>query len=190
MAKYFDKEKNKEIEVPEERWGWGVIYLPTLEACIVADRLTKERNAELKEKRNQAIKQANIQGVLALKRKEIYNWYNKEVSRPIEPFRDEFHQFDDRGRFHRISEIDQDRIYIASLYNLKDMSKRIDIPFRQGMKFIHKYVSVRPAGETEFKKAYLFGYKYKGQEHLSYVLPDDRVVMAPDQEVDLTRLGI
>lgn len=186
--KYITEEKT--IEVPKERWCWGVIYKPTPEAIKIAERETEERNQKLKEERNKRINTANKLGILGVKRKEIYNWYNKEISRLIRPFMDEFHQFDNDGYFHKIGEIDQDRIYMASLYKADDISKRIDIPWREGMRIIHKYTNVRPAGEEEFKRIYVFGFKYQGKEHLNYITPEDRIIMLPDQEVDLVEIGI
>ena len=44
---------------------------------------------------------------------------------------------------------------MASLYKEDDISKRIDIPWREGMRIIHKYTNVRPAGEEEFPKEYM-----------------------------------
>jgi len=193
MAKYFDKEKNKEIDVPLERWCWGVMYLPTPEAQAIARRETEERNKKIKEARNKAINEANKQGVLKLKKREIYDWYIKETAQPIRPFMNELHQFDSQDRFHRIGEVEQDRIYMASLYKVENgkmiNDRRIDIPFRWGMKLIHKITMVRPAGEKVFKRVYCFGYKYDGREYLNYILPDDRIIMSPDQGVDLVELG-
>ena len=76
-------------------------------------------------------------GVLGAKRKEIYNWYNKEISRLNKAIYGRISiQFDNDGYFHKIGEIDQDRIYMASLYKADDISKRIDIPWREGMRII------------------------------------------------------
>jgi hypothetical protein len=190
MAKYFNKDTNETEEVPVEKWGWGIIYQPTEGAISVAERETIKRNEELKKERNRLLNEANKMGLLAVKRNEIHNWYIKETRLPVRPLMEELHQFDARGCFHRIAEIDQERIWMASLYQTSDMTKRIDIPWRPGMKFIHKYIKTRPAGETEFKKSYLFGYKYKGAEHLICILPDERILMIPDQEVDLVQLGV
>lgn len=136
--KYFFTENEKEIEVPIERWAWGVVY---------------EDGSEL-------------------------------------------HQFEDRGEqgvFHRIGEIEQDKIKMAVLYQPENLSKRIDIDWKKGMRIIHKYrnfvfdyMSENPRKE----KAYIFGYKDGEAHSILFILPDDRIVFSSNPDCDLMKFGL
>lgn len=107
----------------------------------------------------------------------------------------EFHQFDDKGRFHRVGEIDQDRMVMFVLRN--DTGKRIDIPWRPGMKLVYKYRMLKPgaydskdANEDGFVRIYMLGWKYEGAHAFYFILPDDRVVASPVDDIDLTLFNI
>ena len=103
----------------------------------------------------------------------------------------ELKQFGDDGRFHQIKEIDQDRIKMAILYRLDDPEKRIDIPWRPGMKLIHKYRNIKPHYAEKFSRVYVFGYKAsKTVHHYTFVLPDDRMIISPADDVDLTKFNV
>lgn len=106
----------------------------------------------------------------------------------------ELHQFGDDGIFHQIGEVKQDQIKMAVLYRYGGpLERRIDIPWRDGMKLIHKYRNiVLNAGNLQEKriKIYIFGYKYGDQYNLNYVLPDDRMVQSPKDDVELILFGI
>ena len=97
----------------------------------------------------------------------------------------ELHQFGSDGVFHRIGEIDQDRVKLATLYKLSDMSKRIDLPFQKGMKLVHKYRNIKPFYLDSFVKVYMFGYKLEGKHSFTFVLPDDRLIVSPVDNVNL-----
>lgn len=136
---FYSEDEQKEIEIPVERWVWGVVY--------------------------------------------------KDGS--------ELHQFGNDGKFHRIGEVKQDEIAMAVLYRYDDMKKRIDIPWQDGMKLVHKYRMVKPgaydsanAGPNGFIRIYMFGYKYQGTHCLHFILPDDRIVTTPVDDVDLTKFNI
>lgn len=130
---YNDKEKNETVEVPAERWGWGVVY---------------SDGTELK-------------------------------------------QFGDDGVFHRIGEIEQDRIALAVLYKLDDPSKRIDLPWRKGMKLVHLYRNVKPYYKPDaFIRVYVWGYKFGKHTHYTFILPDDRVIISPVDDIDLVKFEI
>lgn len=102
----------------------------------------------------------------------------------------EFKQFGDDGIFHQIGEINQDQIAMAVLYKPEDPeNKRIDIPWKDGMKIIHKYrnLILNAGTEDEIRhKVYIFGYKNGDQYHFNYILPDDRIIMSPTDDVDVT----
>ncbi len=105
----------------------------------------------------------------------------------------ELKQFGDDGWFHQVGEIKQENIAMAVLYKMDDPGKRIDIPWRSGMKLIHKYINIiLSAATTEERRVriYAFGYKYKGQCNYIYILPDDRLITSPEDDVDFTKFNI
>lgn len=102
----------------------------------------------------------------------------------------ELHQFDSKGVFHRIGEVDQDRVKLFSLYKSDDMSKRIDLHITDGMKLIHNYKIVKPYYRKDFVTVYCFGYKKKGQHHFLHVLPDDRIIMSDTEAIDLVQYRV
>ena len=101
----------------------------------------------------------------------------------------EFKQFTDGGVFHQIGEINQDEIKMAVLYKFDDPTKRIDLPWHPGMKLIHKYINVHPSYYEDINKTarvYVFGYKNGSQHHFTYILPDDRIILSPEENIYLT----
>ncbi len=105
----------------------------------------------------------------------------------------ELHQFDNSGVFHRIGEVDQDRVSLFVLYKSIDMGKRIDIVVPEGARLIHKYRNyVFNAGTPQESKArvYVFGYRSGKHYHYNFVLPDDRIVQSVDDEVKLTNFAL
>ncbi len=125
------------IEIPPERWGWGIVY---------------KDGTELK-------------------------------------------QFGDDGKFHQVGEINQDEISMAVLYKLDDLGKRIDIPWKDGMRLIHKYRNIvlnynGPEDQQRKVKIYVFGYKDGDSYSYLFVLPDDRIVFSPTENLNLEEFGI
>lgn len=107
----------------------------------------------------------------------------------------ELRQFGDDGTFHQVGEIEQERIKMAMIYktgedNVPAGKPMIMIPWRKGMKLIHKYRNIRPAGHPKFIKVYMFGYKDGSHYHYNFVLPDDRIISCPFDNIDLTKFGI
>lgn len=188
IYKFTDPDTQEELTIPVERWVWGVVYRPT-EAQLERSRIeTEKRNKVLQEELDHRLEKMVADNAAQKDIDTLKTEYEVVMSKPAGLERDELHQFGDDLRFHRIGEIDQDRVEVASLYFYDDysMQKRIDIPFRPGMKLIHKYRNIRPAGYKNFIKVYMFGYKYEGQHCIFFVLPDDRIVMCPDDKLDLT----
>lgn len=186
--KFTDPETQEVIEIAPERWVWGVVYRPTeaqLERSVIE---TEKRNKVLQEELDLRLAKMKADGAAQKDMDILQGEYELTMDKPAGLERDELHQFGDDGIFHRVGEIDQDRIEVASLYFYDDysMKKRIDIPFRPGMKLVHKYRNIRPAGHKDFIKIYMFGFKYEGTHSLFFVLPDDRIVISPDDQVDLT----
>lgn len=190
--KFLDPEKGEEIIIPVERWVWGVVYKPTQAQLDRSKIETEKRNMVLKAELNQRIKAMKSEGRNQKDIDTLTTEYEVTMSIPAGLERDELHQFGNDGKFHRIGEIDQDRIEMASFYFYDDysMKKRIDIPFRPGMKLIHKYRNIKPSGHKNFIKVYMFGYKYEGMHTIFFILPDDRIIVCPDDQLDLTRFDL
>lgn len=105
----------------------------------------------------------------------------------------ELHQFGDDGIFHRIGEINQEEVKMFTLYRFDDMTKRIDMPFQTGMKLIHKYINFHQAeweNLNETKRIYVIGYKIRDVHHYTYVLPDDRIIISNEDNIDFTHFNI
>lgn len=106
----------------------------------------------------------------------------------------ELHQFDSEGRFHRFSEIDQERVKLFCLYRLDDMSKRIDMVIEDGMRFYHKYIGVHANYFPSFQdkvRVYSVGFTSKEGHHSNFfVLPDDRIVISHNRNVDLPQFAL
>lgn len=102
----------------------------------------------------------------------------------------ELHQFGDDGIFHQIKDIEQDRIKMAVLYKFTDFEQKIYIPWREGMKLIHKYINVHAGAQHEnmsqTARVYVFGYKLGNQTHYTYILPNDQKIYSPEENIDLT----
>jgi len=105
----------------------------------------------------------------------------------------ELHQFGDDGIFHRIGEIDQDQVKMFTMYRYDDMTKRIDMPWQEGMKLIHKYINFHSAEWEDLqqtKKIYVIGYKIGENHHYTMILPDDRIIISPEDNVDFGKFNI
>jgi len=77
------------------------------------------------------------------------------------------------------------------------MSKIIYLPFQNQaedgskMKLIHKYRNIRPAGYDEFVfRIYIFGFTFGNKQCFYYVLPNDRFVVSPEDNIDLTLFNL
>lgn len=97
----------------------------------------------------------------------------------------ELRQFDPSGEFHQVGEINQDELYLFSMYQVNDPSKRIDLIVPQGAKIIHKYRNIKPFYKESFLRIYLFGYKKGDQYAYHAILPDDRIVIADTDAMNL-----
>jgi hypothetical protein len=131
------------------------------------------------------------------------NEENETVNVPLEDwmwgvvYKDgtELHQFDDKGTFHRVGEIDQQNVKMWVLYQPHGTG-RIDIPLPKDkeVKLIHKYKRYvfNAKTEAEVKKTvHVFGYKVKGQTpHYNYILPDGRILQGIGEDVPLSNYNI
>lgn len=135
--------------------------------------------------------------------KYYYNDKEKGTSIEVEPERwqwgviyndgNELLQFGNDGIFHRVGEIEQDKLAMVVMFKNNDCTKRIDIPWRPGMKLIHKYINIHAEYFEDINKTvriYCFGYKYEGSYSFIYILPDDRIIMSPVEDIDLTKFNL
>jgi hypothetical protein len=105
----------------------------------------------------------------------------------------ELHQFGDDGIYHQIGEIDQSKIKLAALYKLNNPNEKILIPWKLGMKLIHKYVithDIRQHAQGVTSRTYVFGYKDGNQHHYTYILPNDWRVYSNEANLCLTQFPL
>jgi len=89
-------------------------------------------------------------------------------------------QYDEKGAFHRISEIDQNRIKTATLFNIKT-GRRISLEFQKGMELIHRYRRKVLNAGTQFETretSYIWGWR-KGAEYMIMHITDDNITIYP-----------
>jgi hypothetical protein len=101
----------------------------------------------------------------------------------------ELRQFGEDGVFHQLKDIDQDNIELAVLYKMDDPNQVVLIPWKPGMKLIHKYINVHADYFEKLNdtvRVYAFGYKLGGQNHYTYILPNDRQILSPADDINLT----
>lgn len=99
-------------------------------------------------------------------------------------------QFSDDGFFHQFQEIDQEHAVLFSLYKPEFPHRRVDILVPAGARIFHFYRNViLDAGTQEEKRyrSYVFGYKFKGEAHYEFILPNDAVVITNTPNVDLSK---
>ena len=102
----------------------------------------------------------------------------------------ELHQFDGVGNFHQFQEIETENVKMFTMYKLDDLSKRIDLPIIEGMQFFHFYRNIRPYYDNVFKKVYVFGFKFNGVASYNFILPDDRIIISPVDNIDLSLFNV
>ena len=107
----------------------------------------------------------------------------------------ELHQFDDKGVFHQLSEIDQKRLKLFTMYKSDESGKRIDVVMPEGARIIHKYRNLRPFYMDKFVKVYMFGYRTGKNEnsfeyHYHFILPDDRMVISNKDNISLEQFEL
>lgn len=86
----------------------------------------------------------------------------------------------DDSTFHQVGEIKQ--VELEAMIFTNGIA-RIDIPWKDGMKLIHKYRNfIFNAGTADEKKVrvYIFGYKFKNQYHFNYITPDGVIIQSPE----------
>lgn len=185
-ARHVEEEKQ---EVDLEKWGWGVVYHPTQAQIDRAIAATKERNITLQADLDEKLKAlTDPREIHDLKRA-----YQEHMGIAVEPARDEFHQFDSVGKFHRIGEIDQSRVELLVLYLTEDMSRKVVIDVPEGAVLIIKYNRFHGQewAADHIETTYVIGYKLEhpsGDEyHMQLVLPDNTVVATNNINCDWLR---
>lgn len=101
------------------------------------------------------------------------------------------HQFDDKeGVMIPIGELQQEDIKMFTVFNAKNPSQRYDIVMQPGMKVLflrrHLHVGHLEWAETTF---FVFGYKQGNQHHFTYLMPDGRVFMSNEDNIDVVDLN-
>ena len=99
----------------------------------------------------------------------------------------ELHQFDSNGIFHQIKEIKWGEVKMFTMYQLNDMSKRVDIVVTPDMQLFHFYRNIKPYYAKDWAKVYVFGFKIRGtsQAVYNYILPNDTLVQSDRDNIDL-----
>lgn len=191
MNKEYTDEKGKVI--PLERWAWAAVYHATDEQIKEAEARREERNRKFDEEvvlREKAFRESGKPEDVIDKMKARYK---KKKLALEEPECTELHQFDKDGRFHLIGEVDQSRLKMFYLYKPEDPQKRVDMPIFEGMKIVYKYKNVHAyyfdkLGDTV--KVYMAGYKSNGAHSFLFILPDDRIIFADREDVDLVQFKL
>ena len=199
MKYYFNDPVEGQIEVEPERWEWGVLYKPTPEQIKKGDAEKagkeegwKDELRELKNERAQfkmAEDESNRAEIVSIERRIIER--EQWIGLPPQYEQDELLQFGTDGVFHRVGEIEQERVQNFSLFKPDSMMKdRIDIVVTEGMRLIHKYRNVKPYYMDSYVKVYMFGYKQDGRHHYNFILPDDRIIQSNVENVDLPNFAL
>lgn len=107
----------------------------------------------------------------------------------------EFRQFDREGKFHQFREIEQERVKMLVMYQLENMSKRIDMPVKGNVQLFHFYRHFCfnfGTAEEHKTKVYVFGWKDRetGSEAYHYILPDDRIIVANHDIKNLSEFNL
>ena len=100
-------------------------------------------------------------------------------------------QFDEETKiFHRIAEIDQEKLDVFAMQSTEDENKRYEIHFTEGMKLVHYYrhtvLELGTPNEKRFK-FYCFGYKIrvggikKFIKTMLQILPNDMVSITKEE---------
>lgn len=180
------------VAVPLERWAWGVIYVPTLEAKNEAMEATEEYRIKIRALRERAIEIAENDGESRDMIHKLKKEYDAQLALTIEPRREELKQFGNDGMFHKFAEIDQSRVEMFIMYKPDDLTKRIDMP-AHGVQFFHFYRNlILRFGTPEERRlrVYVFGYRNGDTAAYHFILPDDRIIISNKDNVELERFNI
>lgn len=107
----------------------------------------------------------------------------------------ELKQFSPDKTFHQFKEVNQPEVKMFVMYKLDDMSKRIDMPISEPLQLFHFYrkITLNMLQEDERKvHIYVFGWKNTLKDTVSYnyILPDDRIITADHDIIDLTQYAV
>lgn len=94
-------------------------------------------------------------------------------------------QFDERGMFHRLAEIEQEHVDIFGLEN-EEEKRGLTIKLPPGAKIIHKYRNVcMNFGTAQERRAriYMFGFKIGGESFINYVMPNGGIMQSNDPDL-------
>lgn len=111
----------------------------------------------------------------------------------------ELHQFGSQGDYHYFAEIEMERVTMFVMYRSDNMAVRIDMPLKSDiegrhhnpLKLFHGYIRRVLENETVRQTVYLFGWEDpRGTKSYTYILPDDRIVVADWRIRQFASLGL
>lgn len=94
------------------------------------------------------------------------------------------------GRFHQLGEVKQNKVKMFVVFKPFNEQIRYDVVLPRGARLIHCYRNIRPHYRTEFVRCYIFGFNNGGYKTLLFILPDDRVVIADRDDIDLIDFNV
>lgn len=88
-----------------------------------------------------------------------------------------------------IGEVDQEKVAMFTVYNPKMPWQRYDVVMQPGMRFFFMRRTLT-VGYLDMKQftIFVFGYKQGNQHHYTYIMPDGRVYMSNEDNVDIPNL--
>lgn len=101
---------------------------------------------------------------------------------------EELHQFGNDDWFHSITEVEQDRVALFSMYKPDDMSKRHDLVVTEDMQLFHFYRHTHAhyfKNTNDTVKVYVYGFKKDSVASYHFILPDDRLIVSDVDNIDL-----
>lgn len=99
----------------------------------------------------------------------------------------ELHQFDETGRFHPFSDIQQMSVAQFTLYP-RGQGNAVHFLIPKGAELIHRYrnVVLEMGRPNEVRaRVYVFGYCLEAKYCLAYVMPDDVVIFSEDSDLSV-----
>lgn len=94
-----------------------------------------------------------------------------------------------KARFHQIGEVDMANVAVFEMVNTEDPSKRFSIVASPEMSkfivFTRRTVLEATTANEQRINIYCFGYQMKGESVYHFILPDDRVVISTNRNIQL-----
>lgn len=100
-----------------------------------------------------------------------------------------FQQFTPDGVFHRIGEIDQERLASIVMVNSESFDTgRLHVKIPSGAKLVHLYRNyvLKIKGQEVRARVYVFGYKLGDRYSLLFIMPNNGVIFSDDYNLQLS----